>query len=199
MSEPNNVGVYDLRAPRQPSVQDHASPPDAMTGLFDPSPLQTRIRAPASAIVATAAAALALASCGGSTKSTSNTATPASTAASTTTTVSVGGALSVSTGPVHSTLRGANHAPTVNRGWAYTVTATDAAGHRLSGTVDIEFVFEGQVVGRDTPPTHPITNGRWHDTLMFPADAVGEPLTFQAVVHTHLGSITLDWPIKVMK
>jgi len=42
-----------------------------------------------------------------------------------------------------------------------------------------------------------VTNGGWHDTLEFPADAVGEPLIFRAIVHTRLGSITLDWPIKV--
>jgi hypothetical protein len=50
-------------------------------------------------------------------------------------------------------------------------------------------------VGHDTPPTHPVRNGRWHDTLKFPADSVGEPLVFQAVVHTSLGSVTLDLPI----
>jgi hypothetical protein len=36
-----------------------------------------------------------------------------------------------------------------------------------------------------------------HDTLKFPAAAAGMPLTFQAVVHTRLGSITLDWPVTV--
>jgi len=77
------------------------------------------------------------------------------------------------------------------------VTVTDASGHPLSGTVDIEFVYGPVVVGRDRPPTHPVTNGGWHDTLEFPADAVGEPLIFRAIVHTRLGSITLDWPIKV--
>jgi hypothetical protein len=87
----------------------------------------------------------------------------------------------------------------MNVGWSYSVRVTDAAGNPLSGTVDVEFVFGGQVVGRDTPPTHPVTNGRWHDTLKFPAAAVGMPLTFQTVVHTRLGSITLDWPITVKK
>ena len=70
-------------------------------------------------------------------------------------------------------------------------------GQPLSGTVDIEFVFGGQVVGRDTPPTHTVVNGGWHDTLKFPATAVGMPLTFRAVVHTRLASVTLDWPVTV--
>jgi hypothetical protein len=94
-------------------------------------------------------------------------------------------------------LHGANHAPKAGKPWPYSVTVTDAAGHPLSGTVEIEFTFGGQVVGTDTPPTHPLTHGRWHDNLMFPARALGFPLTFQAVVHTGRGSITLDWPVTV--
>jgi hypothetical protein len=147
--------------------------------------------------------------CGGSaskpsaTRSTSTqTSTTTATAAATTTTTAPtqsqsSGTSSVSTGPVRGTLRGENHAPKVNRAWRYSVTVTDASGHPLNGTVDIEFAFGGQVVGHDTPPSHPIVNGRWHDSLKFPADAVGQPLSVQAVVHTASGSITLDWAITV--
>jgi hypothetical protein len=130
--------------------------------------------------------------CGGKSKTTTTKTHPATTTSTTTTPTS-----SVSTGPVHGRLTAENHAPVVNKDWHYSLTVTDSGGHPLSGTVDIEFVFSGEVVGRDTPPTHPVTNGRWHDTVRFPADAVGEPLTFRAVVHTHLGTITLDWPITV--
>jgi hypothetical protein len=107
------------------------------------------------------------------------------------------GGASVTTGPVRATLHAVNHTPIVNKNWPYSVVVTDAAGQALSGTVDVEFVFAGQVVGRDTPPTHPLKNGRWSDNLQFPAAAVGEPLTFQVVVHTRQGSITLDWPVTV--
>ena len=108
-----------------------------------------------------------------------------------------GGASSVSTGPVHGILRAKNHAPQVNKSWSYAVRVTNAAGQPLSGTVDIQFVFGGQVVGRDTPPTHPVKNGTWHDSLKFPAPAIGMALTFRAVVHTALGSVILDWPVTV--
>lgn len=103
----------------------------------------------------------------------------------------------VLTRPIHATLRGQNHAPKVNAGWSYSIAVTDAKGHPLSGTVDIEFALGGQVVGHDTPPTHPLTKGRWHDVLTFPAASIGVPLAVQAVVHTSLGSTTLDWPVKV--
>jgi hypothetical protein len=144
---------------------------------------------------------LALTTCGGSSKSTTTqTRTAISTSTTTTsapTTTTTGGSPSVRTGPVRGTLSGQNHAPKMGKPWRYSARVTDAAGHPLSGTVDIEFVYGGQVVGHDTPPTHPIRNGRWQDTLKFPATAVGQPLTFRAVVHTSLGSITLDWPITV--
>lgn len=130
--------------------------------------------------------------CGGTSKTTTTKTHPATTTTTTTTTTS-----SVSTGPVHGRLTAENHAPVVNKDWHYSLTVTDAAGHPLSGTVDIEFVFSGVVVGRDTPPTHPVTNGSWHDTVRFPAASVSKPLTFRAVIHTRLGSITLDWPIMV--
>jgi hypothetical protein len=105
----------------------------------------------------------------------------------------------VTTGPVRGALHGANHTPSANRYWSYSVRVTDAGGHPLSGTVEIEFVFGGQVVGRDTPPTHPVKNGHWQDKLKFPPTAVGAPLTFRAVVHTQAGTITLDWPITVQR
>ncbi len=96
-------------------------------------------------------------------------------------------------------LVGANHAPRINVKWPYTVTVTDAAGHPLNGTVTIQFTFAGQVVGHDTPPTHPLRNGRWHDNLKFPPQSLGEPISLQAVVHTPQGSITLAWPVKTTR
>ena len=107
------------------------------------------------------------------------------------------GTTPVYTRPINATFAGENHAPKVNQAWSYSITVTDAKGHPMSGTVDIEFALAGQVVGHDTPPTHPIRNGRWHDTLQFPAQSVGVPLDVQAVVRTSLGSSTLDWAVKV--
>lgn len=132
---------------------------------------------------------------GGGTKSTAKS-TPASTAPAPT---SNGGGATVTNGPVRGTLTAANHAPTVNQQWPYSVHVTDAAGHPESGTVDIEFTYSGQVVGHDTPPTHQLTNGTWKDNLKFPPTSVGQPLSVQAVAHTPSGSITLDWPVSVHK
>ena len=98
-------------------------------------------------------------------------------------------------GRVRATLRGANHDPVARANWIYTVRVTDSAGKPLSGTVLSQFVFSGQVVGRENPPSHQLRNGLLHDVMQFPAQAVGIPLSFETVVRTRLGSVTLDWPV----
>jgi hypothetical protein len=137
--------------------------------------------------LATVAIAVAVTACGGSSttsRSPTRTSTPAPAPAP---------------AAVIGKLVGANHSPKVGVNWPYTVTVTDSSGHPLNGTVDIEFTFAGQVVGHDTPPTHPIKDGHWHDNLKFPPQSVGEPIALQAVAHTAKGSITLRWPVTPRK
>jgi hypothetical protein len=97
------------------------------------------------------------------------------------------------------TLTADNHTPAINQYWHYSVEATDSGGHALSGTVDTQFVYNGQVVGHEAPPTHPLTDGRLDDKVTYPAPALAVQLTFEVVVHTSLGSVTLDWPVKAAK
>jgi len=97
---------------------------------------------------------------------------------------------------MHATLVGDNHDPIANEPWNYTVTATDANGRSLPGTVETEFTFAGVVVGHEAPPTHPLTDGRLHDTVTFPPTAIGHPLAVQVIVHTPIGSVTLDWSVE---
>jgi hypothetical protein len=143
---------------------------------------------------AIAALTLALAACGGSSsKSTSS--THAATAPTPSTAQPGTPTSSVTTGPVRGKLVGENHAPKLKQDWVYTVTVSDANGHPLAGTVLTEFTFGGQVVGRETPPTHRLTNGHLRDTINFPPPSLGEPIAVQTVVHTPQGSITLVWPV----
>ena len=51
------------------------------------------------------------------------------------------------------TLHGENSTPTINQNWTYAVEATTAGGHPLTGTVLTEFTYNGQVVGKEAPPT----------------------------------------------
>ena len=105
----------------------------------------------------------------------------------------------MTTGPVHAVLQGQNHDPIINKKWVYTIKITDAHGHPLRATIDTEFALQGAVVGHDTPPTHLLKNGSYKEVLKFPASSAGYPLDLQVVVHTKLGSVTLDWPVKVLK
>ena len=103
------------------------------------------------------------------------------------------------TGPVHATFSAPTHRPVATKNWTYTVTATDAQGHPLSGTTLTEFAFQGMVVGRETPPIHTLTDGHLKDTIQFPKMAIGQPIELQVVVRTSKGSVTLHWPVSVQK
>jgi hypothetical protein len=138
------------------------------------------------------------AGCGGSSSSSSGaTTSSAGSAASGGTGQTTATEVTGSSGGLRATLHAPNHTPKAGTFWHYSVRASDSSGKAVVGTVETEFAFGGQVVGREAPPTHPLTRGRLNDKVTFPARAVGVPLTFRVVVHTHLGSITLDWPVKV--
>jgi hypothetical protein len=153
-------------------------------------------RSRSSAAVAAVLLPCALAACGSSSHPASTT-----TKAPTTTTpvASTSGGVSVTRGPVHATLTGQNHDPVADKYWTYTVHVVDAKGRPLSGTLDTAFAFQGAVVGKDTPPTHRFSHGRWEEKLKFPARSEGYPLDLRVVVHTPKGSATLEWPVTVRK
>ena len=100
---------------------------------------------------------------------------------------------------MHAVLHAPNHAPKAGKPWRYSIVVTDAAGHPLSGIIDVQFTFAGQVVGKDIPPTHKFTQGAFQEVLTFPARAVGEPISLQLVIHTTEGSTTVNWPVTVVQ
>jgi hypothetical protein len=100
---------------------------------------------------------------------------------------------------VKATLLGPNHDPVAQRNWTYTVHVADVHGRPLAGTLETEFTYHGVVVGKDTPPNHTFSHGHYREKLKFPATAVGYPVDLQVVVHTKLGSVTVDWPVTVRK
>lgn len=145
---------------------------------------------------------LLLAGCGGKShapKRTVSTAPPTTTTAPPTTTTTTTERPSSVTGVIVARLIGENHEPIVNRPWRYRVTVTDARGRKLSGTETTQYTYGGTVVGVEKPENVSFTGGVYRDTIEFPAEAVGYPLAVQTVVHTSLGSVTLDWPIKVRR
>jgi hypothetical protein len=178
--------------------------------------MNTPIKPTFAGALAVAAVLLTMTACGSSSKqsttasSTSSTSSASSTASASSTTSTSASAASaspttatapaVTTGPVRVTLHGSGHNPTAGKLWSYSVHVTDAGGHPLSGTVDTDFVVGGLgVVGKETPPVHPLKNGVLNDQVTFPAQAAGEPLMLVTVVHTSAGSVAVGWPVSVTK
>jgi hypothetical protein len=159
------------------------------------------VRMPVQAVVlaiAVCALAVGVGACGGSGKSKSTSSAAAAQSAKGPVAEGNGGP-SVASGPVRASLSGPDHAPAAGKLWPYTVKATDPRGRPVSGTVDTEFAFAGQVVGRESPPTHPLKNGMLHDMVTFPPQSVGQPITLQVVIHTAQATVTLDWPVTPKK
>jgi len=86
-----------------------------------------------------------------------------------------------------------NHTPTANKLWPITVTATRGRT-KLSGSVRYEFLYSGSVVSHQ--PGHSFRGGVYHDTLKFPTESVGYPLTLRVIVTTKYGTVDLDWAVK---
>jgi hypothetical protein len=138
------------------------------------------------------------------TTTTTTTTTAPTTTSSTTTTTTTHSTTTTSTTtalarPLEATLVGENHDPTIKVKWPYTVTATDAKGHPLSGTIETEFVYGGSVVGKESPFKHTFTDGKIVNQITFPAESVGVALQLQVVVITSVGTKTLDWSVKSKK
>jgi hypothetical protein len=104
--------------------------------------------------------------------------------------------VSGSSGQMRASLHGENHTPLTGVKWEYQVEATNAQGQGLNGTVLVQFLFNGSVVGKQSPPTEPMKDGKLIYKNTFPPDSKGIPLTFEAVVTTPLGTVTLNWPVK---
>lgn len=94
-------------------------------------------------------------------------------------------------------LHGENHTPKIGVGWAYAVEATNAQGQPLTGTVAAQFLYNGTVVGHQSPPSFALKNGKMsYSRDTFPPASKGIQLTFQVVVKTPLGTVKLNWPVK---
>jgi hypothetical protein len=99
-------------------------------------------------------------------------------------------------GPLQATLVGENHDPKIGVKWPYTVTAKDADGKPLSGTITTEFWFGGAKVGQESPLKHTFTDGTITNKVTFPARANNVTgLQLQVTVTTSIGTKTLDWTV----
>lgn len=133
------------------------------------------------AIALALATAVSIAGCGSSSKKPASTATRPNAAGS---------------GNLVATLAAPNHTPKVGKPWVISVTAHDAAGHPVRAHVQYLFLFNGAVVARRSNYTF---SGSFHDNIQWPAQAIGLPLTFRALVTSAIGTKALDYPVTVSR
>jgi len=123
-------------------------------------------------------AVASLASCGGGSKQTT---APTAMAAAPATTTRAAAAPSFRV-----TIQAPTHRPKANAKWPVTIRVTDAAGKPIAAKLKMRILFGGSPVGQ-------VDNGRvyrfvgsWREKpgqeITWPASAVGQPLTFQAIV-----------------
>jgi hypothetical protein len=114
---------------------------------------------------------------------------------------------SASAAAFKATLDAPNHSPKGGgKDWDITVTAKSNSGKPLRATARYEFYFNGQRVSTQYPnPGHSKGGtkpyrfrGSYQDTILWPPQAVGHPLTFRVVVSVAgKGSVKLDWKVRV--
>jgi hypothetical protein len=86
-----------------------------------------------------------------------------------------------------------NHTPTINVKWPVRLTVTSGS-KRLSGAVKYEFFFQGTVVSHQAG--HRFTRGVYYDTMIFPGNSLGQPLTLRILVTVpKYGTRHIDWKI----
>lgn len=94
------------------------------------------------------------------------------------------------------TLAAPTHRPKVDAPWPIVIQARGPDGRPLRSEVRYQFLFGGSVVARRS---HYRFKGTFRDTLSWPANSVGAPLTFRAVVTTPLGTRRLDYAVEVRR
>lgn len=103
--------------------------------------------------------------------------------------------VSGSAGGVTATMHLASHHPHVNRSWPLSFIVTQG-GTPARASVSYEYLFGGQVVARRS---HYTFTGHFSDKFLWPAAAVGYPLTFRAVITSGRATVELDYAVQVVR
>ncbi len=153
---------------------------------------RARSTAAVRAAAATLIAAGALSACGSGSHGTSSAASATSVSHDTSTT-------SASAQPaLVAVLHASGHDPHVGN-WPIAVTLT-RAGRPIAGHVSYEFLYGGQVVStQKVGDESPNFVGHFRDTLTWPANSVGFPLTLRVLISTPYGPTHVDWAVQVQR
>lgn len=101
--------------------------------------------------------------------------------------------------PFKATFSAPSHHPVVNKNWPITVIVTDLRGKRIAATLQMNVLLGSLRVGQiDNGKIYHFV-GRHHENITWPPDAVGHPLTLQAVVKAKGKTKKLLWTVSVVK
>jgi len=114
------------------------------------------------------------------------------------------------TSPVRATMTTSSTMPLVDTPWRYTIVVKDEAGRLLPARARLQILLGPTVVGcwkgRAMAPCSGTNAGTWiafkgkrTGTLMWPAEAAGVKLTFQATVVAGGRSLKLRAPVTVQR
>jgi hypothetical protein len=109
--------------------------------------------------------------------------------------------VSGSNGPLTVSMHAGTHHPKAGRNWWITVTARQN-GRTVRARAAYQFLYNGTQVG---PLQYPKFNhhftfvGSFTDNLVFPARAVGYPLTFRAIISTGRYAVYLPYSVQVIR
>lgn len=101
-----------------------------------------------------------------------------------------------SAAPFSARLSAPNHQPHANTKWPITVTVTRGRA-KLSGSVRYQFLYNGVVEAHRAG--HWFRHGVYHDSLVFPSEAVGYTLSLRVIVTTKYGTVQLPWWVKTRR
>jgi hypothetical protein len=113
-------------------------------------------------------------------------------------TTKAGAPCSANAGPLRAAIIPSTHTPKVNAPWPLKVTAT-AHGKPTRASATYRFLFDGLVVSTQYPRfnKHFTFTGQFSDSLVFPPDSAGQPLTLEVVVSSGADTVALGWSINV--
>jgi hypothetical protein len=105
------------------------------------------------------------------------------------------GAVTATVGATRASMHAGTHSPRAGRPWPVRFAVT-SAGRAARASVAYEFLLAGQVVARRS---HYTFDGHFSDVVVWPASAIGYPLTFRAVVAAGARTVNLDYPVRVTR
>lgn len=99
--------------------------------------------------------------------------------------------------PFEATMKAPGHHPKANKHWPVTVTAKLPDGTDLKATLRYVFLYKGRIVSRQS--NYHFTGHYTDKTFVWPSRAVGIPLTLRCQIVTTLGTLSIDYRVRVRR